>query len=108
MSAAEKQQEGAWLNSDSPAQWQLRGNLDFETVPALLTQVQRELSRAASQLEVDLDGIHHSDSAGMALLMEWTRLARGHDVEVHFLRAPQQLRELARLTSLSDLLGMDH
>lgn len=98
---------GARLDCDSPERWRLSGDLDFDTVPALLTQIEQQLPRAGALLEVELGEVAHSDSAGMALLMEWTRRARTRRTEVHFLHPPEQLLNLARLTGLAGLLGMD-
>lgn len=105
--ATEQPVREARLACDNPDRWRLSGDLDFNTVPALLAQIEQQLPRAGALLEVELGEVAHSDSAGMALLMEWTRRARARRTEVHFLHPPKQLLKLARLTGLAGLLGMD-
>ncbi len=101
------QQHSARLETSGPERWELHGELVFDTVPALLEQIEQALPRATSPLVANLAGVTRSDSAGMALLMEWHRLARNRHMALHLEHPPEQLSKLARLTGLAGLLGME-
>ncbi|HET8700604.1 MAG TPA: STAS domain-containing protein [Nitrococcus sp.] len=81
----------------------LLGELTFETVPGLNKDLGSTFAQYP-QLRVDLSGLGRVDSAGLALLIEWTRLARslGHGLE--FVNVPQQLLAIARVSGLEQVL----
>ena len=87
----------------------LNGELSFTTVPALLAESQRLLSASVGTdagITIDLQGVGRTDSAGLALLVEWTRNARGQGVEITFLNIPPQMLALARLSGLEGVLSL--
>lgn len=47
---------------------------------------------------VDLGLVSSSDSAGLALMIEWLRQARAKRAQVHFKHIPKQLLTLAKLS----------
>ncbi|WJW74847.1 STAS domain-containing protein [Thiohalobacter sp. IOR34] len=83
----------------------VRGELSFATVPALLRS-SLTLFEAAPRLDIDLSGVERSDSAGLALLVEWMREARRHDKPVRFLNTPRQMLAIARVSSLDQILPL--
>ncbi len=50
-------------------------------------------------------GVGESDSAGLALLIEWLRLARQRAKTIHFANVPAQIEALARISEVEDLIG---
>ncbi len=81
----------------------LTGILTYATVPELLTQ-QKALLAYAETLEVDLQGISKSDSAGIALLIAWIRALREEERSIVFLNLPKQLQAMARVSGLEGIL----
>lgn len=79
------------------------GELTFDTVPDLLGRSQ-QLFAACPALEIDLSGVDRVDSAGLALLTEWTRVAAGHRQEIGFINTPPQMRDLVRVSGLDNVL----
>lgn len=64
------------------------------------------LGAAKSQdLQLDCSGISSSDSAGLAVLVEWLAWARRSDRRMTLLRVPSQLQDIARISELEDLLA---
>ena len=53
---------------------------------------------------VDLGGVRHSDSGGLALLLEWARRARDAGREIRYQHVPDQLRNLAKFCNLDGIL----
>jgi phospholipid transport system transporter-binding protein len=81
------------------------GLLEFATVTALLEPLEALLPDSGG-LRVDLGGVRHADSAGLALLVHWQRLARQRGLELDFRNAPVQLMDMARLSRLDSILPL--
>lgn len=70
-------------------------------------QESSSLIRAASQnLIIDLNGVTHTDSAGLALLLEWMTLAQSKTLQIHFRNLPVQLAEIAKVSDLESILPL--
>jgi phospholipid transport system transporter-binding protein len=77
------------------------------TVPALLQSMSSQFpANGSGEVHIDLAGVTRSDSAGLALLVEWLRLAETRDISLQFHNLPGQLREIARVSDLLPLLPM--
>lgn len=83
----------------------LTGELSFSTVTRLCAEAQPLLG-GAEDIRVDLQGISRSDSAGLALLVEWMRGARKLGKPIQFLNIPQQMLAIARVSSLDEVLPL--
>jgi phospholipid transport system transporter-binding protein len=83
--------------------FRLSGELTFDTVPDLLVR-SRQLFAACPALEIDLAGVDRVDSAGLALLTEWTRVAESLQQEIGFTNMPAQMRDLVRVSGLDNVL----
>jgi phospholipid transport system transporter-binding protein len=79
------------------------GDLSFATVPAALQKSLRLLTRA-SETTIDLGGVERADSAGLALLLEWIRLARRQNIQLRYRNIPSQIATLARVSGLDSQL----
>jgi phospholipid transport system transporter-binding protein len=53
---------------------------------------------------VDLSGVTDSDSAGLALLLEWITWANHTVREIRFLSMPERVLAIARTTEVDQLL----
>lgn len=79
------------------------GPLDIDTVSALLPQGSDAIGRGRAAV-IDLAGVTMSDSAGLALLIEWLSIARGAHRTLRYENLPSQLRQLANLSEVEELL----
>ena len=84
----------------------MRGELSFKTVPGVAASVGNRLWQTDSVI-LDLDGITRTDSAGLALLIEWIRSARRKNRTIVFRNIPQQMMVMARVVGLDRLLPTD-
>lgn len=82
------------------------GELNMQSVPALLHEVEPILGRSQDDVCFDLQGITRSDSAGLALLVEWLQAARQCRRQLTFCNLPPQLRDIARVSGLEQLLPL--
>jgi len=53
---------------------------------------------------IDLAGVTASDSAGLALLIDWLSVAKNAGRTLRFENVPSQLQQLARLSEVEELL----
>ncbi len=96
------------LEEISPGHIKLCGDLTFATVAALQQASQRLLTRASGEITIDLSGIRRADSAGLALLVEWLRLAKKQNKRLTLINLPQQLLTMAKTYDLQRLLPIYH
>ncbi|MEO0579828.1 MAG: STAS domain-containing protein, partial [Pseudomonadota bacterium] len=81
----------------------LHGDMSFATVSELLDSSE-ELFEDHTELDVDLAGVTRTDSAGLALLLEWINWANHSVREIRFRNIPDKIRRIARATEVEDLL----
>jgi phospholipid transport system transporter-binding protein len=55
-------------------------------------------------LVIDCQGVTASDSAGLAVLLDWLAAAKAHGRPLHFAHLPQGLAALARISEANALL----
>ena len=94
----------AVCSDQGSGRWLLSGELGFATVPGLLAGPGRNLGTSAS--EVDLAGVTRADSAGLALLVTWTRASARAGHAIRFTHVPAQLLSIARLSGLEEILPL--
>lgn len=95
----------ATLEKDGAGRFQLLGALSFDSVPALCARAS-QLFTELDSVQVDLQGVTRSDSAGVALLVEWMRVAREQERAIRFVNIPHQMLAIARVSSLDDILPL--
>lgn len=81
----------------------LTGEMTFDTAERILRDSE-EPFEAHSQLEIDLSGVTQSDSAGLALLLEWVTWANHTVREIRFIGMPERVRAIAKTTEVEKLL----
>lgn len=95
----------ARLDPGAEGRFRLSGALSFHTVPDLWQQT-RGLFNGCPALTIDLSGVERSDSAGLALLVEWMREAARCGAELRFVNMPAQMLAIARVSSLDRILPL--
>jgi len=79
------------------------GDMTFETAEKIL-RASENLFDEHTQIEVDLSEITASDSAGLALLLEWVTWANHSVREIRFTKMPEKILAIARTTEVEGLL----
>jgi phospholipid transport system transporter-binding protein len=92
---------GASLEQRPDKNWFLTGDVTLETIPELLKAC------AAPAGTVDLAEVKRIDSAAIALLLEWQRLAHGRAAEVRFRNVPKQVLAIAGVCGVRPLLSLE-
>jgi len=86
--------------------WVLVGDLSFTSVPELRGGLDIK-SADRPQISIDLAGVTRSDSAGLALLIEWLRESERLDKTITFLNMPAQMQSIARVCGLEGIFQAD-
>ena len=81
----------------------LSGEMSFDTAERIL-KLSEQPFEEHTQLEIDLAGVTMSDSAGLALLLEWVTWANHTVREIRFTGMPDRVMAIARTTEVERLL----
>lgn len=81
----------------------LIGEMTFDTAEKILRASEAPFEEH-TQIEVDLSGVTDSDSAGLALLLEWVTWANHSVREISFTGMPERVLAIARTTEVEPLL----
>jgi phospholipid transport system transporter-binding protein len=87
--------------------YRLQAPLLFSTVPELREQGVALIGASHEQLRMDLSAVTSADSAGLALLIDWLACARSAGKRLLYVRPPDALLALARLSDVAPLLKTD-
>jgi phospholipid transport system transporter-binding protein len=79
------------------------GALEFRTVTALLPSGTEAIEQGRASA-LDLAGVTLSDSAGLALLIEWLSVAKAAGRTLRYENIPSQLRQLSVLSDVDELI----
>ncbi len=84
----------------------LTGELSFDTVPTVLAQTAEYSARPdiPERLTLDFSAITSVDSAAVALLLEWRRMAASRGKTLVFVNLPPNLLALAELYGVAELI----
>lgn len=96
----------AQLVKGDDGNWLLQGDLDFASVPSVLRHADVNMLGKGA-ITVDLKGVVRSDSAGLALLVEWLRESEMAGNTINFVNVPAQLLSIARVCGLQDILSLN-
>ena len=95
------------ISQQEAGRYTLVGELSFTSVLAALKQSAVLFALPADKMVFDLAGITKADSAGLALLLEWLRLAGQAGVDLHYVNLPSQLSAMAHVVGVDEILVID-
>ena len=81
----------------------LAGVIDFSSARAALERVEPLVARGEIR-RIDLGGVTRSNSAGLALMIEWLAVARREGRPLEFVAVPDGLRQLAAVCQVDTLI----
>jgi phospholipid transport system transporter-binding protein len=92
------------VESDTMGTLRVSGAISYANAARALTQVPQ--APRAGAMEIDLSALENSDSATLAVLIAWAAAVNKRGATLRYRRAPQGLRNLARLCDVEGLLGL--
>ncbi|MGH8259510.1 MAG: STAS domain-containing protein [Steroidobacteraceae bacterium] len=96
--------EAPSITQTAPDHFAVRGPLTFATARRALTGGLEAFASSPGPIEVDCSGIAASDSAGLAVLIEWLGWARRARRELRYASVPATLGAIARISEMDGLL----
>jgi phospholipid transport system transporter-binding protein len=81
----------------------LEGDMTFATAGDILRESEEPFEEH-TRIEVDLSGVTATDSAGLALLLEWITWANHTVREIRFAGTPEKIDAIAKTTEVDHLL----
>ncbi len=94
------------INTGEDGTVHLDGELNFASTPGMYRELESRFTGSGSILNINLAGISHADSSGLALLLEWQAMAHKLDRRLHIINAPANLLRLAKLCEAEKLLDI--
>ena len=91
------------LEDRGDGRFALSGEMSFDTAERILRESEAPFEEH-TQLEIDLSGVTLTDSAGLALLLEWVTWANHTVREVRFTALPDRIMAIAKTTEVERLL----
>lgn len=92
------------LLNGSTGGFRLRGEMNFDTVPAVFAQ-SKVLFAGGDTVTVDLADVTAANSAGLGLLLEWLGQARRNGRQIRLLNVPAGIMAVAKTCDLDGLLN---
>lgn len=91
------------LHEQNPGHFLLEGELTFSTIDKN-TLKKFSFLKEPNAITLDLGQITSTDSAGLALIIEWLKIAHDNQTALHLVNMPEQLKTLARLAGVAQML----
>jgi phospholipid transport system transporter-binding protein len=91
------------LTDQGKGKFALSGRMKFDTAGEILRQSEN-MFEEHTLIEVDLSGVTETDSAGLALMLEWITWANHTVREIRFHGTPEKIDAIARTTEVDHLL----
>ena len=91
------------LQDHGGGRFSLSGRMTFDTAGQILRESEIPFEEH-TRIEVDLSGVDETDSAGLALLLEWITWANHTVREIRFTDMPEKISAIARTTEVEHLL----
>ncbi len=92
------------LTLRSPERGEARGPLVFATARRARSAGLAALRGAATALVIDCGALGQTDSAGLAVLLDWLAEARSAGRKLRFEHLPEELLRLARISAVDGML----
>lgn len=91
------------IEDEGTGRFRVNGPLTFDTV-ADAAATSQKLFADRQMLDLDLSGVTASDSAGLALLIEWISRAQRSQCHLSYSRVPAQVMAIAKISDVDKLL----
>ncbi|MCK5386636.1 MAG: STAS domain-containing protein [Gammaproteobacteria bacterium] len=93
------------INTNENGSYAIEGELNNQTVPDISKQLLTLIPAVEGKnITLDLALVSRSDSAGVALLVEVMQLAKSANLTLLFSNLPQQMKDIAGISGLLDIL----
>ena len=91
------------LTEQGDGRFGLTGDVSFATAEAILRK-SNQMFAQHEKVEVDLSAVEKTDSAGLALLLEWISLAAKRGRQIRYTQIPEKIHAIAVTAEIDELL----
>lgn len=102
-----KNQCDAKITVINPHEAKLSGRIDRLVGKDLSIEGRRLIAASGKQWRIDLTGVHHSSSVGIALLLDWLRYAKSNNIEIEFENVPEKMRQVIEFSGLTEIFNLN-
>ena len=95
------------LQEHGDGRFSLGGQVSFHTAETILRESAR-LFAAHDRIRIDLSAVERTDSAGLALLLEWISQASQSGKQIAFDEIPEKIHAIAETAEIDELLMRSH
>ena len=85
--------------------YRIIGELNMTTVPQLMQDMSGVLKADVDTKTIDLAEVSRSDSAGLALLLEWIAQSNHNNTSITFKNLPEQMQAIIKVSGLETLIS---
>jgi phospholipid transport system transporter-binding protein len=94
------------ITEAAPRKFRVRGALTFATARRARDSGIRAFNASGNdEIEIDCGEVTHSDSAGLAVLLDWLAWGRKNERRIRLSNMPEAIRAVARISEVEDLLA---
>jgi anti-anti-sigma factor len=90
------------ISKTSDSSFALSGKLEFASVRQA-EKTAKSLFNFQQDFTIDCTELKHCDSAGIALLVNWTKFAKLNEVKILFINFTRQMQQLINLMNLEGI-----
>ena len=91
------------IQEQKPGLYIIDGDLTFSSIDKK-TAKSFSFPKTAKQLTIDLKRVKTTDSAGLALIIEWIKYAQKNKIQLLLENIPEQLLSIARLSGVEQMI----
>ena len=95
------------LSDLGEGRFDLSGDVSFHTAEDILRS-SKKLFAGLARIEVNLSAVEETDSAGLALLLEWISRTAGASTEIQFSNIPEKIQAIAVTAEVDELLDRSY
>jgi phospholipid transport system transporter-binding protein len=92
------------LSAAGPGRFELSGDVGFADAARVLAEGDAAFA-GIDRVEVDMSRVARADSAGLALLLEWSIAARAAGRDLSYRNVPPAIASLAGISDVAELLA---
>lgn len=97
-----------FLNKANDHEWVLQGPLNVSTIRRIWLKGHALIDQSpAKQISLNLQDLTDSDSASVALLIDWFRYAKRRGKTLRLNHVPEKMLDIIRLSNLQTILAHD-
>lgn len=84
------------------------GVIEVDNAMSLKAQGEALIKTLGSAIQIDLEGVEHSGSVGVSILLAWMREAKAQGKDIVFKNMPAKMFDIARVSGLDEVFPLSN